>query len=295
MNARVVVSLISEEQEFQRLQAEDARVTAARLGLEAQLLFADNNAVLQIQQLFRCVHLPAGERPAAIVVETITGEGLERVARNAVSAGVGWVLLNRQVPYVETLRRERPDVAVAMVSTDQEEVGRIQARQFRALLPRGGSILYVQGPPDTSVARDRLLGAESVARDPGFGFKVVSGDWTEASGEKAVASWLRLKTSESFEPDLVGCQNDAMAAGARRAVQELRPEWRDVRFTGCDGLPEGGRKLVDAGILAATVVTPPNTGPALERVASWLRTGQIPPRDVLLEPRSYPAESSIRP
>ena len=251
--------------------------------------------MLQIQQLFRFVHLPDGERPAAIVVETVTGEGLERVARNAVAAGIGWVLLNRQVPYVEALRRERPDVAVAMVSTDQEEVGRIQARQFRALLPRGGSVLYVQGPPDTSVARDRLLGAESGTRDAGIHFKIVSGDWTEESGEKAVASWLRLKTSESFRPDLVGCQNDAMALGAGRAVQQLRPEWRDVRFTGVDGLPQGGRKLVDAGVLVATVVTPSNTGPALERLATWLRTGQLPPRDVLLEPHSYPAESSIRP
>ena len=96
--------------------------------------------------------------------------------------------------------------------------------------------------------------------------------------------------------DVVGCQNDSMAVGARRAVAALRPAWADdVRFTGCDGLPEGGRKLVDSGQLAATVVTPSNTGPALERIASWLRTGELPPRDVLLEPLSHPRESQIRP
>lgn len=295
MNGRVVVSLISEEQEFQRLQAGDARATAARLGLHAEVIFADNDPGLQARQLSHFVELQAGERPAAIVVETVTGEGLERVARDAVAAGVGWVLLNRQVPYVEALRRERPEIAVAMVSTDQEEVGRIQARQFRALLPRGGTVLYVQGPPGTSVARDRLRGAQEGAPGTNVRLVVVSGDWSEASGEAAVASWLRLGKSQDLEPDLVGCQNDAMAVGSRRAVAALRPDWKDVRFTGCDGLPDGGRKLVEDGLLAATVVTPSNTGPALERLAAWLRTGQVPPRDVLLEPRSYPGERSIRP
>lgn len=295
MSSRVVVALIAEEQEFQRLQADDARATAVRLGLEAEVIFAGNDAGLQLRQLSRLVQLPAGERPAAIVVETVTGEGLEHVAREAVAGGVGWVLLNRQVPYVDALRQERPDLAVAMVSTDQEEVGRIQARQFRALLPRGGTVLYVQGPPDTSVARERLRGAQQGAPGGNVRLAVVNGDWSEASGEAAVASWLRLGTSQDRKPDLVGCQNDAMAVGSRRALAALRPDWDDVRFTGCDGLPDGGRKLVDDGLLAATVVTPSNTGPALERVAAWLSTGLVPPRDVLLEPRSYPAERSIRP
>jgi ribose transport system substrate-binding protein len=292
---RVVVSLITAEQEFQVLQAKDARETAEQLGLAVEVLFAENNAVLQIQQLFRHVHLPESERPVAIVVETVTGEGLERVARNAVKAGIGWVLLNRHVAYLEALRRERPDVPAFMVSTDQEEVGRIQARQFRALLPRGGSLLYVQGPPDTSVARERLRGVEEGIKDSPIRFKTVSGDWTEASGEKAVSAWLRLETSTAFQPEVVGCQNDSMAAGARRAVVTLRPDWHGVRFTGCDGLPEGGRRLVDEGVLAATVVTPSNTGPALERLSSWLRSGQLPPRDLLLEPHSHPGEAFIRP
>jgi ABC-type sugar transport system substrate-binding protein len=296
MARRIVVSLITAEQEFQLFQADDARKTAARLGLEVEVLFAENNAVLQIQQLFRFVHLPEPERPAAIVVETITGEGLERVARNATASGIGWLLLNRHVAYLEPLRRERPQLPVAMVGTDQEEMGRIQARQFRALLPKGGNILYVQGPPDTSVARERLRGAEGGIAGAPIHMRVLNGDWTEESGEKALSSWLRLKTSEGFQVDIVGCQNDSMAIGARRAVGQARPAWAAaVRYTGCDGLPNGGRRLVDEGVLAATVVSPSNTGPALERIAAWLRSGELPPRDVLLEPHSHPAEAFIRP
>src|SRR5512139_436936 len=149
MTPRVVVGLLSDAQEFQLMQAADAREAGARAGLAVEVVFADNNAVQQIHQLFRYIHVPQDERPAAIVVETVTGEGLERVARNAVAAGIGWVLLNRQVPYVEALRQAYPGLAIANVTVDQEEVGQIQGRQLRALLPQGGSVLYVQGPSDT--------------------------------------------------------------------------------------------------------------------------------------------------
>jgi len=291
---RVVVSLITQDQEFQLLQAADARESARRLGLEAEVLFADNNAVLQIQQLFRCVHADEAERPAAIVTETVTGEGLERVARNAVQAGIAWILLNRRVAYMDALRRERPGLAIAMVGTDQEEVGRIQARQFKALLPHGGAVLYLQGPPDTSVAQERLRGAEEGLRGAGIELRVVNGDWTEASGEKAVAAWLRLKSAEGQRPVLLVAQNDAMALGARRALVAASPEWARVPVVGCDGLPESGQQRVRAGEMAATVVMPATAGAAIDLVNRSLR-GERPPAEIVLAPRGFPPETALRP
>ena len=44
----------------------------------------------------------------------------------------------------------------------------------------------------------------------------VAGTWTEASGEKAVVNWLRLKRGSSETLDLVACQNDLMAVGATK-------------------------------------------------------------------------------
>src|SRR3954465_10155428 len=154
---RVLVALLTDDQEFQRLQAADAREVAQHHGLDIEVAFAGNNGVAQIQQLFKAIHAAPEERPRAILVETVTGEGLERVARNAVKAGVGWILLNRRVPYLAELARQS-SVPVSSVGTDHIEVGRIQGRQFRALLPQGGNLLYLQGPPDTSVAQERLAG-----------------------------------------------------------------------------------------------------------------------------------------
>jgi ribose transport system substrate-binding protein len=181
-----------------------------------------------------------------------------------------------------------------MIGADQKEVGRIQGRQCRSLLPVGGHLLCVQGPADSTVTAERLTGLNE-ALGAGFEVRGLNGDWTLASGERAVASWLRLATAEAFRPEVVVSQNDSMAAGARKALLRLHPDWISLPFLGCDGLPDGGQRMVAQGELAATVVVSPNTGPALEIVSRWLRTGEIPPREVLLPPRSHPLEDRIRP
>ena len=289
MAERIVVSLTSADQEYQALQGEDAREAGRRLGVDVEVLFAEDVAVLQIQQLFRFVHAGEGERPAALLVHTRVPDGLERVARNAVQAGIGWILLNRSAPYVDALRRERPAVAVAAVTTDHVEVGRIHARQLARLCPDGAHVLYVQGPADASAASLRLQGLEEALRGRPYELKVVNGEWTAASAEKAIAGWLRLRTSDLFQPAVVVCQNDLMARGARAALERLRPEWARLPFLGCDGLPKGGRLDVDEGRLAATITMPSCASPAIDLVVKWIRAGAVPPALTVLAPSAYPA------
>jgi ABC-type sugar transport system substrate-binding protein len=253
------------------------------------VLFADDNAVMQIHQLFQFVHAPEAERPAAFLLHTRVPDGLERVAKNAARAGIGWLLLNRTAPYLEPLRREHPGLAIGAVTTDHAEIGRIHARQLEALRPGRRHVLYVQGPADTAAARLRLEGFQEASRESPHELRVLNGEWTDTSAEKAVAAWLRLKTAELFTPEAVVCQNDNMARGTRRALERQRPEWARVPFLGCDGLPQGGRRDVDEGRLAATVAIPSCAGPALELALRWKREGALPPAQTVLAPVPYPA------
>ena len=287
MAPRLVVSLTSAQQEYQALQEEDARAAGRRLGVEVEVLFADDNPVLQIQQLFRFIHAPEGERPGALLVHTRVPDGLERVARNAVQLGMGWLLLNRSAPYAESLRREGRG-SVAVVTTDHVEIGRIQARQLERLRPGAASVLYVQGPAETAAARLRLQGFEEGLGGRACDVKVVNGDWTQPGAERAIAAWLRLKTAERFSPEAVVSQNDNMARGARKALEALKPEWARLPFLGCDGLPQGGRRDVDEGRLAATVVIPSCAGPAVELAVAWKRAARVPPAGTILAPSAYP-------
>jgi ABC-type sugar transport system substrate-binding protein len=289
MAERVVVSLTSSDQEYQALQGDDAREAGRRLGLEVEVVFAEDNAVLQIQQLFRFVHAGEGERPAALVVHTRVPDGLERVARNAVQAGIGWVLLNRTAPYVDTLRHEFPTIALAAVTTDHFEIGRIHAHQLATLCPEGANVIYIQGPADASAATLRLQGLQEALRGRPYELKILNGEWTAASAEKAVTGWLRLRTADLFQPSVIVGQNDLMARGARAALERLRPEWARLPFLGCDGLPKGGKLDVDEGRLAATVTMPSCASPAVELVGKWIRSGAVPPARTVLAPSPYPA------
>ncbi len=293
MAARLCVALIDEQQEYHQMQAAAAREAAARAGLELDVAFAENNAHVQIHQLFERVHAVESERPAAIVLHCVSGDGLARVARNAVRAGIGWVLLNRRVEYVNELRQQAPGLPIAVVSPDQIACGRIQGRQARVLAPAGGLLLYVSGPVEVSAAEDRLRGAQELLAGSAYDWKVLSADWTEVAAQRVVAGWLRLKTNVSRKPALLVAQNDAMAIGARQALLAHDASWRDVPVIGCDGLPQGGQRLVRAGELAATVVMPPSAGDAVDLVARWLRDGTAPPPEVVLPPRSFPEEARL--
>ena len=285
---KVVVALLDESQEFQRLQADDARSRAAESGVSVDVVFAENSAIFQIQQLYKVIQITGEQRPHAILVETVAGGGLERVARAAVRAGIGWVLLNRKVPYIASLREENAGVPVMTVSTDQLEIGRLQGRQIRALVHGGAQdVVYVQGPSDTSAAQERLQGAREALEGSGIDLKVVDGQWTEASGEQAMERWLRLKRFEKeTRIDVVACQNDAMAVGARRVLAAAGPELARVPLTGVDGLDDA--RLVRKGELTATVIVPSNTGPAVKLVADALRNGTRVPERLLLPPVSFP-------
>jgi len=292
--AKIVVALLNEDQEFQQVQAQDARDTARRLGLEVEVHFAQGHAVVQIQQLFKHIHAPAEARPLAIVVEPAASEGLERVARNAVKAGIGWVLINTNAPYLDALRSEHKELPIGMIGSDQKQIGRIQGQQVARLAGKQGRVLCVQGPAESAVTHERFLGLKETLA-AGYEIRSLNGDWTEAGAERAVASWLRLKTAEAFRPDVVASQNDSMAVGARKSLLKQHPDWAGIPLLGCDGLPQGGQKLVGQGQLAATIVTQSNTGSALGLLQRWLGDKKELPREMLIAPTSFPDVEKLTP
>ena len=66
----------------------------------------------------------------------------------------------------------------------------------------------------------------------------------------------------------MACHNDLLARGARRALVDVakdldHPELGKLPLVGCDGTPSVGQAMVKAGELAATVVLPRSSGPAV--------------------------------
>ena len=164
-------------------------------------------------------------------------------------------------------------------------------------MPRGGTALYIEGPGSATAAPLRTKGIQET-KPSNIQVRAMKGKWTEESGYNAIASWLRLTTSRDVQIGAVIAQNDAMAAGARRAFQELTKgtesdKWLSVPFTGVDGLKKTGAAWVDSGMLAATIVMPANAGTGLEMIVKAVESGQQPPEQSFTQPRSYPALERI--
>jgi ribose transport system substrate-binding protein len=136
-------------------------------------------------------------------------------------------------------------------------------------------------------------------KPPEIQIKTMKGTWTEASAFKAVTSWLRLSTSQQAHIDVIAAQNDAMAVGAKKALQEFaldlaeRDRWLSIPLLGCDGVPKTGQAWVRSGILAATVIAPPLAGRALEMLVHALQAHVNPQELTLVAPRSFPDLESL--
>jgi ABC-type sugar transport system substrate-binding protein len=289
---RFLVSLITKENDFQLEQAAAAQEASRRLGVDIEILYADNDAITQSTQILKVVQAEPESRPDAVVFEPAGGTALPQVARAAVGAGLGWVVLNREADYLTELRRSSR-VPIFSISSDHKEIGKIQAQQYAAMLPHGGSVLYIQGPSENSAAKDRTAGMQT-SLPTNIQITTLRGQWTEESAHKSVASWLKLSLLHRVSIDLIGAQNDLMALGARKAFQEVtnfdeRERWLRLPFLGVDGLPKTGQSWVKAGTLKATVVVPPNTGQALTMFTQAISSGTAVPERTYTIPTSMPA------
>jgi ABC-type sugar transport system substrate-binding protein len=287
---KLVVSLITQSS-YLREQASDARAAGERFGAEVQVIFANSDPVLQSQQLLQLVQSRTA-RPDAILVEPVTRLGLPRVAEAAVAAGIAWVVNNAELDYLEALRK-KSKVPVFSVTPGQKQSGVMQARQILTLLPKRGSVLYVQGPAaSTPVATERAEGTLTTIGEKAVVRSIRSAQMTAEAACQAVSSWLRLSIARAAAFDLIACQSNDLATGTKKAFEENttgaeRTRWLSLPIIGI-GSAQQSKALVDQKLLTAAVVTPTTMGVAIEMLLKALNNGTQPPGHTVLDVSSYP-------
>jgi ribose transport system substrate-binding protein len=286
---RMVVSLPNDNA-YQHQQSIAAKTAGERLGLDLQVIDAKDDSITQSQQLLEFIQSRPEARPDAFLVEPVTAKGLPRVAEEAVSAGIAWVISNSDVEYVNELRR-KTKVPVFTVTQGQHEIGKIQGKQMTALLPQGGSVLFIAGPSMSSVAVQRQEGMETV-RPRNIQLTSLRSKWSEESAYQSVSAWLRLATSRAEKFDLVAGQTHELAMGARKALQavdnaEQKKKWSEVPFLGI-GISSQVKPLVDGHLLAAAVVTSVTMELAIGILVRALDAKTQPPERTVVEASSLP-------
>lgn len=284
----IVVSLPGENN-YLREQEAAAKTSAQRLGLDLRVINAKSDPITQSQQVLEVVQAQSG-RPDAVIVEPVNNQGLPRVAEAAVAAGIGWVVSNARVDYLEPLRKSAK-APVFAVSQDHTEVGRMQGRQFLAVLPRGGSALYLRGPATNFLAAQRSEGLESVL-GASVHLKSLKIQWTAESAYNSVTSWLRLSTVRAADTHLIAAQNTDFILAARQAFEENasgpdRAKWLSLPYCGV-GVLSQAKPLLDAGTLNAAIITSLTLDTALDMLVRHIQSRSQPPAQTFVKAWSQP-------
>jgi len=291
---RFLLSLTNDDNDYQVEQLSAAQQAARKLGVELEIVYARNDGIVQSQQLLSCIQNTTARRTDAIIFEPAGSTAHPQIARAAASAGMGVVLLNRDADYIADLRRVF-HVPMFAITSNHEEIGRIQGQQLGSLLPKGGNVLYIQGPAESLPAKQRYTGTLET-KSNAVQLRVLKAHWTETSAYKTVSSWLGLSTSRQAKIEAVCAQDDSMAMGARKAFEEcsdLREQLQKMPFLGCDGLPGTGQEWVRRNQLTATIFIPPNADLAIEMMANSIASGTLPPERTFTTAKSIPALDAL--
>jgi ribose transport system substrate-binding protein len=292
MTCRIGLFLMNDG-DYQELLWDDCLETARRYDLPVRAFWAENDSQKQIKQIQACLSEPEDQRPTVVMVSPVREIALISTAHAATSLGIGWVVLLRWSDYLTDMRQEFPTLPIFSVMTDQHDIGRIQGRQVKALLPQGGTLVYIRGPLGTSSAMRRFVGLQEILQGSPIELFPVNGDWTMASGTRAMKNWLRTFQGRELPKFMVAAQNDAMAMGAKKALEEFtraQPSFSAdaIRVCGCDGTPGYGRRLVTEGKLTSTVIMPPCSGRAVSEIAAILGGGPRPTAQIVVPPLPFP-------
>jgi ABC-type sugar transport system substrate-binding protein len=285
---------------YYRASADAATSAAERHGVSIDIEFAEGGSQAQLLQVQAA--LRATPRPDVVLIMPVQEADFSPVSVLAAKSGVGWFWLNRSDGGHAELRSRFPGVPVCLITPDQVEAGRIQGRQLDGLLMDGGQALYVQGRAANQSAQRRAAGFREIMRRSNARIRIVAvldGNWSAGDAARTVEEWLRKDVPARPRIDAVACQSDLMAAGALKALRQVGAELSDpalglVRVLGIDGVPDVGRRMVDAGELAATVILPITTDRAIDLAHAFRSSGTLPPSEVVLEPRAYPDEATLR-
>ena len=228
------IALIQQHQTnaFQIAVTEAAEAKAEEMGVELNIMSADQDAAKQISQIEQCV----SEGYDAILFEPVDPDGLGAAAKDAADKGV--VMIN-----IISACTDWENYGISALSCGNNvAAGETEMQQVADLLGGKGNIAILTGPSGDAGGLQRLEGYENILKNYPEMVQVVEPadcQWDTASAQSTVESWL-----SAYDLDAIVCENDGMAVGAGNAAGADS----GIVITGVDGTPDGFEAIGDGRI-----------------------------------------------
>lgn len=168
------------------------------------------------------------------------------------------------------------------IGPDNRLIGRQAGETVLSMLEnQTGQVLELKTDAFSSESRS----SEFIRELQDAGIQTHSVDLQEATRD-CTEDYLLAHPEVLEEIDVIFAHNDYMAYGARLALQQLGRE--DIRIVGLDGFSgkDGGRKLVEQGLIDATLVCPTGGTEAIRYAMDIMNHQSGVPKQIIL--RSHP-------
>ena len=196
-----------------------------------------------------------------LVINPVNSSSAETITDMVVDAGIPLVYINREPSEDEEARWEAEGMDVTYVGCDARQSGTMQGEIIGDLgldsvdLNGNGKIDYImiKGDPENVDAQFRTEFSIKALEDGGFEVNKLdeqTGMWQQEQGQTLVANAL---AAHGEEIEVVFCNNDAMALGAKQAIDAAgRTVGEDIFLVGVDALTEAC-EFVLSGEMTGTV------------------------------------------
>lgn len=216
---------------------ETIRETAAEAGAEMLIYDANQNAAKQAGQVENLIT----QGIDGILIEPVSREALAQAVASCREAGIPIITFNQRV--------SNQSEATSFVGVDMVQGGQMEMSMAAEALGGRGDIVILHGIMGGDAQAGREQGYRQVLeRYPEIRVTAAqSGNWVREDAYLIVENWIQ--SGKTF--DAVVSQNDAMALGAIRALEEAGLTGR-VKVFGIDATPEG-LQAVREGKLTSTL------------------------------------------
>ncbi|HUG45008.1 MAG TPA: galactofuranose ABC transporter, galactofuranose-binding protein YtfQ [Sphingomicrobium sp.] len=277
-------SQIGSESGWRAAETKMARLAAEERGVDLRISDAQQRQENQIKAIRAFI----AQGVDAILLAPVVATGWDGVLREARSADIPVVLLDRQIETSDE------DLYLSAVTSDQVLEGNMAGKWLvEQAKGRDCPVVEIQGTVGSSPAIKRKEGFdEAIAEAPNVRIeRSQSGDFTRAKAKEVMESAIKALAGTPI--CAVYAHNDDMMIGAIQAMKEagLKPG-KQVLTVSIDGVPDIFRAMMEGDANATVELTPEMAAPALDLLIDYKRNGKVPPNWVQTPTRLYTAETA---
>ncbi|MDR3077953.1 MAG: substrate-binding domain-containing protein, partial [Planctomycetota bacterium] len=196
---------------------------AAELGVNLIVNDGGKDAARQVGQIESLI----AQGIDGILVEAVSVDGIRPAVNLARETGIPLVTVNQKASNQEN--------AVSFVGVSHEDGGELEMSEAAKAVVGKGNVALLLGPMGSDAQLGRSLGYKKVL-DKNPGLKVVfeqTANWDTEAALRLMENWLQTGT----KIDVVVAQNDGMALGALKAVEDAQLQ-ASVKVYGLDAVPD---------------------------------------------------------